>query len=398
MKNLVFEQCHRHFDDIVAIRRDIHQYPELGFDVHRTAGIAADALRALDIPIRTGIGRTGVVGDLEVPGASKRIALRADMDALPIQELTDVPFKSKVDGKAHLCGHDAHTAMLIGAARILSQLRDNLKTHVRFIFQPSEEAMPGGAPAMIADGALEDVDEIYGIHVFPLYAVGEYATCIGPMLAQSDTFQITLTGRGGHAAFPHLTVDPIVIASEFVTAAQSIVARNVNPLDSAVVSITQLHGGDAELKNGLTGAALNVIPPKVLIGGTVRTLQESVQKNVRGQLERLLAGLANAHDATYTFTYNEGYPVTFNHEPCVTTVLSAGEELVGEDNLVFPVTPILGGEDFSYYSQKIPACFVMVGAGNEEKGIVNMCHHPQFDIDENCMIYGMALLVSLVTH
>ena len=398
MKNLVFEQCYRHFDDIVAIRRDIHEHPELGFDVHRTAGIAAEALRALDIPVKTGIGRTGVVGDLEVPGSSKRIALRADMDALPIQELTDVPFKSKIDGKAHLCGHDAHTAMLIGAARILSQRRDSLKTDVRFIFQPSEEAMPGGAPAMIADGALEGVDEIYGIHVFPLYAVGEYATCIGPMLAQSDTFQITLTGRGGHAAFPHLTVDPIVIASEFVTAAQSIVARNVNPLDSAVVSVTQLHGGDADLQNGLAGAALNVIPPKVLIGGTVRTLQKSVQKSVRGQLEALLAGLANAHDATYTFTYQEGYPVTYNHESCVTTALSAARELVGEDNLMFPMSPVLGGEDFSYYSQKIPSCFLMVGAGNEEKGIVNMCHHPQFDIDENCMIYGMALLVSLVTH
>ena len=398
MKNVIFEQCHRHFDDIVAIRRDIHQHPELGFDVHRTAGIAADALRALDIPVRTGIGRTGVVGDLEVPGASKRIALRADMDALPIQELTDVPYKSKIDGKAHLCGHDAHTAMLIGTARILSHLRDDLKTHVRFIFQPSEEALPGGAPAMITDGALEGVDEIYGIHVFPLYDVGEYATCTGPMLAQSDTFQITLTGRGGHAAFPHLTVDPIVIGAQFVTAAQSIIARNVNPLDSAVVSVTQLHGGDTDLKNGLTGAALNVIPPKVLIGGTVRTLQASVQKRVRAQLERLLAGFADAHSATYTFTYHEGYPVTYNHEPCVTTVLSAARGLVGEDNLVFPMSPVLGGEDFAYYSQEIPACFVMVGAGNEEKGIVNMCHHPQFDIDETCMIYGMALLASLIAH
>ena len=397
MKNSIFDQCHHNFKDIVAIRRDIHQYPEIGFDVHRTAGIAADALRALDIPVRTGIGRTGVVGDLEVPGATKRIALRADMDALPIQELTDVPYKSKIDGKAHLCGHDAHTAMLIGAARILSHLRNDLKTHVRFVFQPSEEAMPGGAPAMIADGVLEDVDEIYGIHVFPLYAVGEYATCIGPMLAQSDTFQITLTGRGGHAAFPHLTVDPIVIGAQFVTAVQSIVSRYVDPLDSAVVSVTQLHGGDADLQNGLTGAALNVIPPKVLIGGTVRTLQASVQKKVRGQLEHLLAGLADAHNATYTFTYQDGYPVTYNHEPCVMTALSTAKTLVGEDNLVFPMSPVLGGEDFGYYSQKIPACFVMVGAGNKEKGIVNMCHHPQFDIDENCMIYGMALLVSLVT-
>ncbi len=395
MKDLIFEQCHRHFNDIVTIRRDIHQYPELGFDVHRTAGIAAEALQELGISVKTGIGRTGVIGDLEVPGASKRIALRADMDALPIQELTDVPYKSKIDGKAHLCGHDAHTAMLIGTARILSELQSNLKTHIRFVFQPSEEALPGGAPAMIADGALEDVDEIYGIHVFPLYTVGEYATCPGPMLAQSDTFQITLTGTGGHAAFPHLTVDPIVIGAQFVTAAQSIIARNVNPLDSAVVSITQLHGGDANLQNGLAGAAFNVIPPRVLIGGTVRTLQKTVQTRVQEQLESLLAGFANAHNATYTFDYQEGYPVTYNHEPCVTTAVDTARGLVGEDNLIFPVPPILGGEDFGYYSQKIPACFVMVGAGNEEKGIVNMCHHPQFDIDETCMVYGMALLVNL---
>ena len=398
MKNLIFEQCHHHFNDIIAIRRDIHQHPELGFDVERTAGIAADALHALGIPVKTGIGRTGVVGDLEVPGASKRIALRADMDALPIQEMTDVPYKSKIDGKAHLCGHDAHTAMLIGTARILSHLRSSLKTHVRFIFQPSEEALPGGAPAMIADGALEDVDEIYGIHVFPLYAVGEYATCTGPMLAQSDTFQITLTGSGGHAAFPHLTIDPIVIGAQFVTALQSIIARNVNPLDSAVISVTQLHGGDANLQNGLIGAALNVIPPSVLIGGTVRTLQKAVQTRVREQLERLLTGFANANNATYTFDYHEGYPVTYNHEPCVTTAVSTARGLVGENNLIFPMSPVLGGEDFGYYSQKIPACFVMVGAGNEEKGIVNMCHHPQFDIDETCMIYGMALLASLATH
>ena len=395
MKNLIFEQCHSHFNDIVAIRRDIHQHPEIGFDVERTAGIAANALHALGIPVKTGIGRTGVVGDLEVPGASKRIALRADMDALPIQELTDVPYKSKIDGKAHLCGHDAHTAMLIGTARILSHLQSRLKTHVRFVFQPSEEVFPGGAEAMMADGVLEDVDEIYGIHVFPIYGVGEYATCVGPMLAQSDTFRITLTGRGGHAAFPHLTVDPIVIGAQYVTAVQSIVARNVDPLDSAVVSVTQLHGGDADLKNGLAGAALNVIPPRVLIGGTVRTLQKTVQIQIREQLERLIAGLANANNATYTFDYQEGCPVTYNHEPCVANVVSNARELVGEGNLIFPVLPILGGEDFGCYSQEIPACFVMVGAGNEEKGIVNMCHHPQFDIDETAMIYGMALLTSL---
>lgn len=385
MKDIIFEQCHQHYNDIVAIRRDIHQYPELRFDVERTAGIAADALNALGISVKTGIGKTGVVGDLEVSGATKRIALRADMDALPIQEQTDVPYKSKIDGKAHLCGHDAHTAMLIGTARILSHLKSSLKVNIRFIFQPCEEAFPGGAPAMIEDGVLDDVDEIYGIHVFPLYSVGQYATCTGPMLAQSDTFEITITGRGGHAAFPHLTVDPIVVGTQFVNAAQSIVSRNVDPLDSAVVSITQFHGGDAK----------NVIPPSVTLGGTVRTLDKDVQKRVRTQLENLIAGIANAHEATYTFDYQEGCPVTYNHEPCVDTVVSSAETLVGKENVLFPIPPILGGEDFACYSQKIPACFVMVGAGNEQKGIVNMCHHPQFDIDETSMIYGMALTTSI---
>ena len=385
MKDIIFQQCQQHFDDIVAIRRDIHQHPELEFDVERTAGIAADALNALGIGVKTGIGNTGVVGDLEVAGATKRIALRADMDALPIQEFTDVPYKSKIDGKAHLCGHDAHTAMLIGTARILTYFKSRLNANIRFIFQPCEEAFPGGAPAMIKDGALDDVDEIYGIHVFPLYPVGQYATCTGPMLAQSDIFEITITGTGGHAAFPHLTVDPVVIGAQFVNAAQSVVARNVDPLNSAVVSITQFHGGDAK----------NVIPASVTLGGTVRTLDKAVQTRVRTQLENLLAGIVNAHDATYTFAYQEGCPVTYNHEPCVDAVVSSAQMLVGEENVNFPISPILGGEDFACYSQEIPACFVMVGAGNEQKGIVNMCHHPQFDIDETCMIYGMALTVSL---
>jgi len=385
LREHIFEQCHRQYTDIVAIRRDIHQHPEVGFDVERTAGIAADALDSLGIRVSTGIGKTGVVGDLEVSGATKRIGLRADMDALPIQELTDVPYKSKIDGKAHLCGHDAHTAMLIGTARILSHFKEELKANIRFIFQPCEEVYPGGAQAMISDGVLDEVDEIYGLHVFPLFPVGEYATCVGPMLAQSDIFDITITGRGGHAAFPHLTVDPVVIGSQFVNAAQSIVARNVNPLDSAVVSITQFHAGDAK----------NVIPASVRLGGTVRTLDENVQKNVSSQLENLLAGIVKANDATYTFTYQKGCPVTYNHEPCVETVLSASNSLVGEENVNYPIPPILGGEDFACYSQKIPACFVMVGAGNVQKGIVNMCHHPQFDIDETSMIYGMALTVSI---
>ena len=385
MKELIFDHCQRHYDSVVSTRRIIHQHPEIGFDVEQTAGIVAELLRILDIQVTTGIGRTGVVGNIEVPGATKRIALRADMDALPIQEQTDVPYKSKIDGKAHLCGHDAHTAMLIGTARILTELRSRLKVNIRLIFQPCEEIYPGGAPAMIDDGVLEDVDEIYGFHVFPLYPVGQYATCNGPMLAQSDTFEITITGKGGHAAFPHLTVDPVLLGAQFVNSAQSIVSRSVNPLDSAVVSITEFHAGDAK----------NVIPPSITLGGTVRTLDLTVQKKIKVQLENLLKGITTTNSATYRFDYHERCPVTFNHDPCVESVLSSARTLVGDENTIFPISPILGGEDFACYSQHIPACFVMVGAGNEKKGIVNMCHHPQFDIDEESMLYGMALAVCI---
>ena len=238
---------------------------------------------------------------------------------------------------------------------------------------------------MIRDGALDDVDEIYGFHVFPLYPVGQYATCNGPMLAQSDTFEITITGKGGHAAFPHLTIDPVLLGAQFVNAAQSIVSRNLNPLDSAVVSITEFQAGDAK----------NVIPPSVTLGGTVRTLNQKVQEKIKSRFTDLLLGVTEADDADFHLGYSSGCPVTYNHEPCVESVLFSARTLVGEENTIFPISPILGGEDFACYSQRIPACFVMVGAGNEQKGIVNMCHHPQFDIDEKSMLYGMALAVSI---
>jgi len=388
MKTLVsniFDSCQSHFDEIVAVRRDIHMHPELEFDVHRTAGIVAEALEGLGVKVRTGVGKTGVVGDIEISGATKRIALRADMDALPMQELGNPSYKSKVDGKAHMCGHDAHTAMLIGAARVISQFKDELKANVRFIFQPSEEKFPGGAPAMMEDGVLDGVDEIYGLHVWPLLEAGQFAICPGPALGQPDVFEVEIKGKGGHAAFPHLAIDPILIGSQFVTALQSIVARNVDPLESAVISVTQFHGGTTD----------NVIPPSVKLTGTVRTLKKDIQVSVREKIENVLSGMTSAHGASYNFSYQEGYPVTYNHESCATNAFSIMKMLVDEGNISYPYPPLLGGEDFGYYSQKIPACFIFLGAGNKEKGIVNMCHDPRFDVDEKCMIYGMAMHVSL---
>ena len=384
----IFDSCRFHFDDIVAVRRDIHMYPETDFNVHRTADIVANQLKELELQVKTGIGKTGVVGDLEVSGATKRIALRADMDALPMQELRNSPYKSRIDGKAHMCGHDAHTAMLIGAAKVISQLKFELKTNVRFIFQPSEEKFPGGAPVMIKDGVLDGVDQIYGLHVWPLLESGQFAICPGPAFGQPDVFDIEIKGKGGHAAFPHLTTDPIIVGSQFVSMLQSITSRNVDGLESAVISVTQFHGGTAD----------NVIPQTVRLSGTVRTLKKEVQVKVRKRIEEVLIGATSAHGATYSFSYQEGYPVTYNHEQCVTKALTMAKTLVGGGDVNHPYSPILGGEDFGYYSQKIPACFIFLGAGNKTKGIVNMCHDPRFDIDEECMIYGMAAHASLALN
>lgn len=381
----IFECSRAHFEDVKSIRRDIHMHPELGFDVQRTAAVVADELEALGIRTTREVGKSGVVGDIEIPGAKKRIALRADMDALPMEELTAVPYRSQIAGKAHMCGHDVHTATLIGTAGVLTDLRDRLKTNVRLVFQPSEEAWPGGAQAMIADGVLEGVDEIYGLHTWPEFEAGQFGICPGAYLGQADHFEIRITGVGGHAAMPSFAVDPIVIGAQFVTALQSIVSRNVDPLASAVVTVTQFHAGTTD----------NVIPPDAKLVGTVRTLDKEVQVTVRDRVEKLLAGIVSGQGASHTFSYEEGYPVTSNHDLCVKRALSVARALVGEEQVVFPQTPILGSEDFGYYSRKVPGCIFNLGSGNREQGITKMCHDPRFDVDETCMIYGMAVEAAL---
>lgn len=384
----ILERSKAYFEEIIAIRRDIHAHPEIGFEVQRTAGIAVAELEKLGIAVKTGVGKTGVVGDITVPGATKRIALRADMDALPMQEAGSPPYKSLRDGKAHMCGHDAHTAMLIGAARIISDFKDELKAHVRFIFQPNEENLPGGAPSMIADGVLEGVDEIFGLHVWPLVETGKFSICQGPAMGQPDVFEIEIAGVGGHAAVPHKTVDPIVIASQFVSAIQAIVSRNVNPLDAAVVSITEFHAGTTH----------NVIPQTARLTGTVRTFKKDIQRMIRNKLKNILAALTAANEAEYTFNYIEGYPVTFNHDVSIAKALEAIHSIAGSEKVVYPAEPVLGGEDFAYYTEKIPGCFVFLGIRNEEKNTVYMCHDPRFAIDEDAMINGMALHAALALN
>jgi amidohydrolase len=381
LESLVLDLAKKEWASIVEIRRDIHQHPEVGFDVQRTAGLAAQEMKQLGFLVKEGVGRTGVSADLIVDPSFSMIALRADMDALPMQEMGDSPYKSKIDGMAHMCGHDAHTAMLIGAARILNSLKEHLKVNVRFVFQPNEENLPGGAPAMIADGVLDGVSHIFGLHVWPSIPAGHIGICEGPAMAQPDEFQIHIKGQGGHAAEPHLSRDPIVFGSQLVSSLQSLVARRVDPAREAVISVTQFHAGSTH----------NVIPESAWIQGTVRTFDSQIQKQLKQLLIQHVEGMAQAYGVEARLEYNEGYPVTFNHASALQIAAQAARKIVGEDKLQIPAEKTMGGEDFSYYSQKIPACFSFLGIYNEAKGVCYQCHDPRFDVDEDVFVWGMGL-------
>lgn len=373
-------------DEMIEWRRDLHMHPEIGFEVHRTAQIVAQKLEKLKLKVKRNIGITGVVADLNVPGAKKTIALRADMDALPIQEKNDVPYKSIMPNKAHLCGHDAHTAMLLGAATILTQIKDQLNTNVRFIFQPNEEALPGGAPAMIKDGALENVDAIYALHVWPTLNVGHYGICIGPAMAQPDSFDIFITGRGGHAAAPHTTINPIIVGTQIIQAIQNITTSTVSPLDSAVVTLTLFQSGNC----------YNVVTDTCHIAGTVRTYSKDVQQKIKQKLKDIVTGVSSSFGATGQLNYIDGFPVTYNDESIAESVSRIASNMVGQEKIDYPAQRAMFGEDFAYFAEQVEGCYIHLGCRNESKGFVNMLHHPEFNIDEDCLVYGSALLTQIV--
>jgi amidohydrolase len=384
-KSKWFTKAQEIFSEIVKIRRHLHKNPEIGFDVEKTAELVASELEKLGIEVRREVGRTGVLGYLRVDGASETIALRADMDALPMQEENSVEYKSTVPGKAHMCGHDAHTAMLIGAAKILAAHRSELKKNVRFIFQPSEELLPGGALGMIEDGALEGVDSVYGLHVWPTLDCGYCGICESAAMAQASCFKIIIEGKGGHAGTPHKTIDPILLGSQAVLAIQSIVSRSLDPLESAVVGVTLFHAGDCE----------GVTPQRAELGGTIRSYKTEVQDLIVQRLKCILDGITAAHGAKYSFDYNAGYPPTINHPVANEKACKSAVSVFGKEQFEYPAKSVMFSEDFSYYGQKVPACFIQLGCRNEEKGFTNLLHDPRFDIDEDCMQYGIALHVSL---
>ncbi len=374
-------------DELIGLRRDFHMYPETRFDLPRTSKKVADYLRNLGLEVKEGVGKSGVVGLLRGNENGKTVMLRADMDALPIDEANDVPYKSRVKGKMHACGHDGHTAMLLVAAKVLSEHKDQIKGNVKFVFQPSEEYPPGGAKPMIEDGVMENphVDGAFGIHLWTPLKTGTIGTRPGALMAAADKFDLKFTGKGGHGAYPHLSVDPIVAASQFVTSVQSIVSREVSPLDSAVITVGKFSSGDV----------FNVIPENAVLFGTVRTLKEETRSKVRKRIEEIARGIGAAFRVKCEFNYENGYPVLINDESMVELVRKAGKETVGAGN-VLEVEPSMGGEDMAYYLQKAKGAFYFVGASNEKKGITAPHHSPYFDIDEDALPIGVEMPVRTV--
>ncbi len=370
--------------EITAWRRDLHENPELLFDCHRTAGVVAEKLKAFGVDeIKTGLGRTGLVGVIKgkSTASGKVIGLRADMDALPMQETTGVEHASKVDGKMHACGHDGHTAMLLGAAKYLAETR-NFDGTVVVIFQPAEEG-GGGGKEMVDDGMMDifGIQEVYGMHNMPTLPVGHFAIRPGPLMAATDQFDIYVEGKGGHAAMPHNTIDTTLVASQIVVALQSIVGRNIDPLANVVISVTSF---ETESK------AYNVIPQRVHIRGTCRTLTPEARDQSEAAIARVAAHTATAFGATARLEYERGYPVTKNHPEQTEFAVEVARALSGEQAVIDDVDPVMGGEDFSYMLEARPGAFIFAGNGDTA-----MLHHPDYDFNDEMIPTGCSYWVKL---
>jgi amidohydrolase len=374
--------------DIQAWRRDIHENPELLYDVHRTAAFVADRLKEFGCDeVATGLGRTGVVGVIKGKksagkGDIKVIGLRADMDALPIHEETNLPYASKTSGKMHACGHDGHTAMLLGAARYLAETR-NFAGDAVVIFQPAEEG-GAGADAMIKDGLMDrfGIEQVYGMHNSPGVPVGSFSIRPGPIMAATDEIDIKITGLGGHAARPHICIDSVLVGSQVITALQTIVSRSVDPLESAVISVCEFHAGHAR----------NVIPQTAELRGTIRTLTPHVRELVKKRMHEVVAGVAQITGAKIELVYKRGYPVTVNHAAQTDTAIRVAREIAGDAN-VLESPPLMGAEDFSYMLEARPGAFIFCGNG-DTAGL----HHPAYNFNDEAIVYGTSYWIKLVEN
>jgi amidohydrolase len=380
-------QAREAFGFAVEARRHLHMHPELSFQEKETAAYLEKQLRAMGYEPQTGLGGYGIKVVLKGAKPGPTIALRADIDALPIHEETGLPFASQNPGIMHACGHDVHTAILLGTAKALKDRAADLAGNVVFIFQPGEEMNPGGASLMIKDGVLQNpqVDHIFGLHVFPQVEAGKMTFGSGPKLAAPDELNVKIIGRGGHGAYPHLCVDPIMVACQCITLLQQIVARNVSPFQQAVITIGAIHGGQAR----------NVIPNEVTFAGTVRTMDPELRAKMPERIEAVIRGVCEAAGATYEMTYEKGYPPLVNHEAETIEARAAAEWVLGAEN-VGEMAPTMGGEDFAYYLEQVPGTFARLGATTP--GITNPpgLHNSKLMIDERCIETGIAYYLAVV--
>jgi len=369
--------------EMIALRRDLHQHPETAWEEVRTAALVADYCRTLGLQTRCGVARTGVIAVLNADKAGPVLALRADMDALPIPEENEIPYRSSVDGKGHLCGHDAHVAMLLGAAKLLVREKERIPFPVWFVFQPAEEVPPGGAELLMAEHRLDGVAEIYGLHVTPMLPVGCLALSPGPLMASMDKFELLIEGRGGHGGMPQLTRDPVLAAAHIVVALQSIVSRRADPLDAAVVSVCMMDAG----------SAFNAIPSRARLTGTARSLAKPLREQLPLWIREIADGVAAAHGQRAQLEYVHGTPVLVNPPVNTEKMARAFRALGGE---VRDCRPMMYGEDFAFFLEKIPGCFGFLGAGDGSDMTAQGLHHPRFGICEQALAWGAALHVQLV--
>ncbi|MDM5198315.1 amidohydrolase [Fictibacillus enclensis] len=367
-------------ENVVNWRRHLHEHPELSFEEVNTSNFVYDVLKSFGTIELSRPTKTSVVGRIIGSRPGKVLAIRADMDALPIHEEVESEFSSVNPGVMHACGHDGHTAMLLGAASVFSQLKNEIQGEIRFLFQHGEELFPGGAEEMVAAGVMDDVDTVIGAHLWAPLEIGKIGIVYGAMMAAPDTFTITVKGKGGHAALPHQTVDSIAVASQVVTNLQHIVSRNTDPLDQLVLSVTKFIGGTTH----------NVIPGSVDIMGTVRSFDASLRESVPATMERVIKGITEAHGAGYEFGYEFGYRPVINDEQVTAVMEETVQELYGEE-AVDRMKPNMGGEDFSAFQQKAAGAFIYIGAGNEEKEAVYPHHHAKFSIDEDALEKGVRI-------
>jgi len=382
MKTLVDTFAEDAVKELVAVRRDLHQHPETAFEELRTSGIVAERLKALGLDVRTGVAKTGVLATVRGARPGRTVLLRADMDALPIQEENDTPYRSQVAGKMHACGHDCHTSILLGVAKQLVADARDLTGAVRLCFQPAEEC-GGGAEGMIAEGALEPKpDAAFGLHVWQDLDLGTVGVTPGPFMAAVDEFTVTVKGTGAHAAMPHLGIDPVLCLAHMVTALQTIASRSASPFHEVVVSVTQMRAG----------TAFNIIPESAWMNGTVRVFDPTLWEALPGHFERIVRGVAAAHGCTVEIDFHRFNQPTVNDPAMAALAREAAAQVVGAENVRDDIRT-MGGEDFSAFLRQVPGCFIAIGSRNRSKGLVYGHHHPRFDVDEACLKIGAEVLL-----